>query len=99
MRKFGLYAVMLLALAAAGVAYSALSPSARLQKQDRVYGGGQYGPGCFSNSTFCFAFPRNFAVDGHAQGNGSEAAGNETYGHPDAAQASRTMKITCLRVE
>ena len=38
MRKFGLYAVTLVALVAAGVAYSAASPSAKLQKQDRVYG-------------------------------------------------------------
>jgi hypothetical protein len=93
------YAVTLAAIVGAGVAYSAASPSAKLDKQDRVYGGGQYGPGCFSNSIFCFALPRNIAVDAHAQGDGSEAAGNETYGHPDIPQASRRMKVTCLRVE
>jgi hypothetical protein len=97
-KRIAVHALALLTLVGAGVAYATASPSAKLDKQDRVYGGGQYGPGCFSNSTFCFAFPRNFAVDGHAQGDGSEAGGNETYGHPEAP-ASRTMKITCLRVD
>jgi hypothetical protein len=98
-KKFMLYALALAMLVGAGAGYTAASPSAKLQKQDRVYGGGQYGPGCFSNTTFCFAFARNFAVDGHSQGDGNEAAGNENYGHPDIPQASRSMKITCLRVE
>jgi hypothetical protein len=96
-RKFGLYVVTLLALAAAGVAYSAASPSAKLQKQDRVYGGGQFGPGCFTNSTTCFDNPRNFAVDAHAQGDDTEAVGNSTYGTPGLADSSRS--ITCLRVD
>ena len=87
----------LVALVGAGVAYSAASPSAKLQKQDRVYGGGQFGPGCFSNSSLCFARPRNFAVDAHAQGDGSEAVGNSTYGIPGIGESYRT--VTCLRVE
>lgn len=36
MKKFSLYLVTLVALVGAGVAYSAASPSAKLQKQDRV---------------------------------------------------------------
>src|SRR4029453_12612152 len=92
-------ALALVTVVCAGVAYSAPSPSAKLDKQDRVYGGGQYGPGCFSDTNFCFAFARNIAVDAHAQGDGTEAAGNETYGHPDIPEASRTLKVTCLRVE
>ena len=99
MRKFTLYALALATLVGAGAAYTAASPSAKLQKQDRVYGGGQYGPGCFSGTDFCFAYPRNIAVDAHAQGDGTEAAGNETYGHPEIPQASRTLQVTCLRVE
>jgi hypothetical protein len=84
-------------LIGAGVAYAAASPSAKLEKQDRLYGGGQFGPGCFSNSTLCFSEARNFAVDAHAEGDGSEAAGNSTYGAPDGANNYRT--VTCLRVE
>jgi hypothetical protein len=97
----GLALLVLAALVVAGAAYTAASPSAKLQKQDRVYGGGQYGPGCFSEpgTGFCFAFARNIAVDAHAQGDGSEASGNETYGHRDVPAASRRLKVTCLRVE
>ncbi|HEU5280230.1 MAG TPA: hypothetical protein VFU26_15175 [Gaiellaceae bacterium] len=97
MKKFGLYLVTLAALVGAGVAYSAVSPSTKLQKQDRVYGGGQFGPGCFSNSTLCFANPRNFAVDAHAEGDGSETAGNSTYGTPGFTENFRSVR--CLRVE
>jgi hypothetical protein len=88
----------LLALVGAGVGYSAESPSAKLHKQDRVYGGGQFGPGCFSNSTFCFELPRNLAVDGHAEGDGAEAVGSATYASP-AGPGNTHRSITCLRVE
>jgi hypothetical protein len=96
-KTFSLYLAALLALVAAGVAYSAASPSAKLDKQDRAYGGGQFGPGCFANSAICFANPRNFAVDAHAQGDGSEPAGNSTYGTPGFGQSFRS--VTCVRVE
>jgi|SRR5438093_4056746 len=89
MRTFGFYAVASLALIGAGVAYSAASPSAKLQKQDRVYGGGQFGPGCFSNSTLCFPRARNISVDAHAEGNGNEAVGNFNYGAPGAERLGR----------
>jgi hypothetical protein len=88
---------IILALICAGVAYAAASPSAKLQKQDRVYGGGQFGAGCFSNSTICFTEPRNFAVDAHAERDGREAVGNSTYGAPGGNNNVRRM--TCLRVE
>jgi hypothetical protein len=90
-------AAVIVALVCAGVAYAAASPSAKLLKQDRVYGGGQFGAGCFSSSTICFSEPRNFAVDGHADGDGAEPAGNSTYGAPGGINNLRT--ITCLRVE
>jgi hypothetical protein len=96
-RKFTLYVVALLAVVGASVAYAAASPSAKLQKQDRVYGGGQFGPGCFS-SVICFANPRNLAVDAHAQGDGTEAAGNSTYGSPSSTFDQR-KDISCLRVD
>jgi hypothetical protein len=95
-KKLGLYAALLMALIGAGAAYSAASPSAKLQKQDRVYGGGQFGPGCFSNSTGCFDNPRNFAVDAQAAGDGTGAAGNSTYGTPGIGESSRSVR--CLRI-
>lgn len=96
MRKFGVYCATLVALSGAGVAYSAASPSAKLAKQDRVYGGGQFGPGCFP--TICFANPRNLAVDAHAQGDGTEAVGDSTYGTPGGA-AESVRSVSCVRVE
>jgi hypothetical protein len=95
--KLGIYAAVLAALVGAGAAYSAASPSAKLHKQDRVYGGGQFGPGCFSNSSTCFANPRNFAVDAHAAGDGTDAAGNSEYGTPGITENSRSVR--CLRVD
>jgi len=97
MKKFALYGLTLAALVGAGVAFAAASPSAKLDKQDRVYGGGQFGPGCFSGGAPCFLNARNVAVDAHAQGDGSEAVGNSTYGSPGGAESYR--KVTCLRVE
>jgi hypothetical protein len=97
MKRFALYALTLAALVAVGGAYSAASPSAKLAKQDRVYGGGQFGPGCFSGGTPCFDNPRNFAVDAHAEGDGAEAVGSSTYGTPDLAESYRN--VTCVRVE
>lgn len=92
MKTFVLYAGTLVALVAAGVAYSAASPSAKLQKQDRVYGGGQFGPGCST----CTA--RNLAIDAHAQGDGSEAVGDSTYGGTGGLLEQR-RSVTCVRVE
>jgi hypothetical protein len=97
LRTFSLYLFALVALVGAGVAYSAASPSAKLDKQDRLYGGGQFGPGCFSNSTICFELARNLSFDAHAEGDGSEAVGNSTYGTPGVSETTR--EITCLRVE
>jgi len=95
MKKFALYAFTLAALVGAGVALASASPSAKLDKQDRVYGGGQFGPGCFTGGAPCFDYARNFAVDAHAQGDGSEAVGNSTYGTPGSVESYR--KVTCLR--
>jgi hypothetical protein len=89
--------VAVLALIGAGVAYAAASPSAKLQKQDRVYGGGQFGPGCFTDSDLCFSTARNFSLDAHAEGDGTEAVGNSNYAAPGGAGFVRS--VTCLRVD
>jgi len=95
MKAFALYVGALVALVAAGVAYSAASPAAKLQKQDRVYGGGQFGPGCAAQ---CIASARNFALDAHAEGDGNEAVGTSTYGGTGGALEQR-RSVTCVRVE
>jgi hypothetical protein len=94
MRKFVLVAVVLAAVVGASVAYSASSPSAKLQKQDRVWGGGDWSGGCSVNDpSICIPNGRNVAVDAHAEGDGSDAAGNSAY----AAFTSRS--VTCLSVD
>jgi hypothetical protein len=86
-------AVMLLS-AGVGVAYGVMSPSAKLAKQDRVWGGGQFGPGCdVATGTICIPNSRNLSVDAHADSDGTGAAGNSAY----AAFTSRT--VTCLTVD
>jgi hypothetical protein len=96
-KRVVLSGLALVALATAGIAYSATSPSAKLAKQDRLYGGGQFGPGTFSDSTLYFAEPRNFAVDAHAEGDGSGAVGNSTYGDPGRFEEFRN--VTCEQVD
>jgi hypothetical protein len=92
-------ALALVTVVGAGVAYSAASPSAKLGKQDRVYGGGSFGPGCFQpGGTICFEFGRNLALDAHAEENGAEAVGNTTYGSA-AGEFAQYRTVTCLRVE
>jgi len=97
MKKFVLYAGVLMSLVGAGVsgAYSAASPTAKLQKQDRLYGGGQIGPGCAS---VCVTNARNFALDAHSQGDGSEPVGTSTYGGTGGA-LEQQRSVTCLRVD
>jgi hypothetical protein len=100
MKKLFVGAVVVVAAVAAGVAYSAASPSAKLNKQDRVWGGGIAAASatptnlvCAQNDpSVCIPSPRNFAVDAHAEGNGSQAVGNSAYGQ----QTSRT--VTCENV-
>jgi hypothetical protein len=81
MKRFVIGAVVVVAAIAAGVAYSAASPSAKLDKQDRVWGGGIAATSatptnlvCAQNDpSVCIASPRNLAVDAHAEGNGSQS--------------------------
>jgi hypothetical protein len=94
-KKFSLYVSALLALVAAGVADSAASPAAKLQSQDRVYGGGQFGPGC---AAVCISNARNLALDAHAEGDGTGAVGNSTYGGTGGALEQR-RSVTCVQVD
>ena len=95
MRKLMFVAVALMAVVGAGVAYSASSPSAKLQKQDRLWGGGYVAADSQSvnDPTFTTGVARNLAVDAHAEGNGSDAVGNSAQNN----QTART--VTCLSVD
>ena len=84
-----------MAVAGASVAFSAASPSAKLQKQDRLWGGGQVAAGTCSitDPDFCIGPARNLSVDAHAEGDGSGAVGNSAQN----VQTPRT--VTCLSVD
>ena len=103
MKKAIVYGAALVVLVGAGVAYSAASPGAKLQKQDRVYGGGQLAAGCFAledgtPSLPCFEAARNLSVDAHAEGNGAEAVGDSNYAAPPSGDVGKRT-VTCLSVE
>jgi hypothetical protein len=95
MRKLMFVAVALVAVVGASVAYSAASPSAKLKKQDRVWGGGYVAPStCSINEpTFCPPPARNYAVDAHAEGDGSGANGSAALNNATA------ITVTCVRVD
>lgn len=95
MRKLMFVAVALTAVVAAGVAYSASSPSAKLKKQDRVWGGGYVALGTCSINVpdFCPPAARHYAVDAHAEGNGSGAAGDAAFNR------ATSNTVRCVRVD
>lgn len=103
MRKATFYISALVVLVAAGVAYSAASPSAKLQKQDRLYGGGQFSAGCFAYengapSALCFTLGRNLSVDAHAEGSGAEPLGDSNYAAPGSGEDGK-RSVTCVRAD
>jgi hypothetical protein len=80
-----LFVVLLVlgALAGAGLAYSAGGRNEQLVHQNRVYGGGTFGPGCaVPDIGACITDTRTFAVDAHANPDGREAFGDVDYAGP-----------------
>jgi hypothetical protein len=83
------------ALAGAGLAYSAGGPNGQLAHQDRVYGGGAFGPGCPTPDT-CITDMRTFAIDAHADAHGRAAFGSVEYAGPTHYEDE---EVTCLSVD
>jgi hypothetical protein len=100
MRKLLLLFVAAAALAGtgAGIAGSSAGPNDQLAGQVRIYGGGEFGPGCFTGDTgLCFPDKRSLAVDAHVDGNGNGAAyGSLEYGSP--GKTDTLVRITCVNV-
>ena len=101
MRKFVICTAVLSTVVGAGIAYAAASPAAKLAKQDRIWGGGIAAASagdtnavCAVNApSICINRPRSFAIDAHAEGDGSQATGSSGY----ATQTGRT--VTCVNVD
>lgn len=98
MRRPAMLVVALLAaLSASAVALSNGGSNAKLANQDRLYGGGSSGPGCFvPDIGFCLSGTRNFAVDAHSTSHGTAASGDLTFGAPGGHD--QHAQITCLAV-
>jgi hypothetical protein len=95
MRKLLFLLLTAAALAGAGMADSAGGPAAALSGLSHVYGGGEFGPGCFGTSGVCFGAPRAFAIDVHGDGR-NFAIGTLEYGVPGVS--SSKVKISCATV-
>jgi hypothetical protein len=94
MRKLLALLVVAGALVAAGTALSFGSPTDPFPG-GHIYGGGEFGPGCFSNGV-CFSAPREFGLDVHGDGR-NLALGTLEFGVPRVS--SMIVRITCARVE
>jgi hypothetical protein len=94
MKRTMLFVVAAMLVVGGGVAYSAMSPTAKLAKQDRIWGGGQFGPGCdVGTGTICIPNARDLSVDAHADADGSEAVGNSSY------RNFTRRSVTCLGID
>lgn len=97
MRKLLVLLVALAALTVAGVAASSGGVGDRFAGLAHVYGGGEFGPGCFTgDSGICFPDARAFSLD--ALGDGRNlAVGSLDYGQPGGPGYTK-MRITCMLV-
>lgn len=101
--RLALAAAALVALAAAGIAYSAHARSSSLVAS--VYGGGHHGSGCpvGGDPAFQLCFPagvgRDFSLTAVGLGVGSgRATGTLNYGDRAGGATDVTVAIHCLRV-
>jgi hypothetical protein len=99
MRKLFVLLVVAAALAATGIATSS-SPADRFAGLAHVYGGGEFGPGCFTtpsggDSGVCFGDARAFSLDVLGDGR-NFAFGELAYGSPRHTVIK--MRVTCMVV-
>lgn len=90
-------AAIVVALGGATYALSTGGPNAQLAQQDRVFGGGSFGPGCSNDGVFCLQDSRSFSVDAHASSSGEAAYGDIWYGAPGGND--QHAQVTCLGVD
>jgi hypothetical protein len=95
-RSIPLVLVLAGSLATATWAWSGNGPGVQLAQEDRIYGGGALGPGCFAPAVFCVPSSRDISIDARANANG-----NAGYGELNLAivgLAETHLHITCLAV-
>jgi hypothetical protein len=98
MKRFLTPAVAAALLVGAGAAWSAGGDDG--PKQDRLAGGGVFGPGCSDGPTpFCPPRSREFSIDAASNPEGGRAYGRFLYGVPDTGTTLLRGRITCLNVD
>jgi hypothetical protein len=97
MRKFLFLAAGALLLAGASVAWSAAGGDGPLQ--DRLAGGGIFGPGCSDGATpFCIGAARSFSIDAASNPEGGGAYGTLFVGRQSSGLSGLPGRVTCLAV-
>jgi hypothetical protein len=97
-RKVVLALLAVASLVSAGIAYSAIGERTLLQQfpTAHVYGGGELGPGTFSNGNFTIARPRDLSVDAHRIG--PVVKGHVYYGVNETGVLMLGGDVKCLAV-
>ncbi|HSO00979.1 MAG TPA: hypothetical protein VLS46_00515 [Gaiellaceae bacterium] len=87
-----------LLLAGASVAWSAAGGDG--PRQDRLAGGGIFGPGCTDSATpFCIPAARSFSIDAASNPEGGGAYGTYFSGRNGGGSTVLTGRVTCLAVD
>ena len=98
MRKFLLFVTGALLLAGASVAWSAADGDG--PRQDRLAGGGVFGPGCTDSANpFCIQAARSFSIDAASNPEGGGAYGTYFSGRQGSGVTILTGRVTCLAVD
>ena len=98
MRKFLLLATGALLLTGASVAWSAADGDG--PAQDRLAGGGIFGPGCTDGAIpFCIPAARSFSIDAASNPEGGGAYGTYFSGRQGSGVTALPGRVTCLAVE
>lgn len=98
MRKLLLFVTGALLLTGASVAWSAAGGDG--PQQDRLAGGGIFGPACSDGATpFCIPAARSFSIDAASNPEGGGAYGTYSSGRQGSGVTALTGRVTCLAVD
>jgi hypothetical protein len=84
-------------LVGAGAAWSSAGEDG--PSQDRVAGGGIFGPGCSDGVPFCIGAARSFSIDAASSPEGGGAYGTYFSGRQGGGVTAIAGRVTCLRVD
>ncbi|MGH3071077.1 MAG: hypothetical protein ACRDNB_02255 [Gaiellaceae bacterium] len=98
MKKLLMLAAAAALLAGGGVAWSAAGGDG--PQQDRLAGGGIFGPGCTDGAVpFCIGAARSFSIDAASNPEGGGAYGTYMSGRNGGGATALIGRVTCLSVD